>query len=138
LLRGGGVAEAQISRRDVVEQRRLFYVEQAEIPLADVLCRLERRDGLGIARAADVAATESAVNVDQRRCELAFGLRDQGDRLEITRLRRVDVAELGVNPPEGRDVGGVRHIVRQLLLRGDQVLRRLQRALEFAPRYLRV
>ena len=60
-LRLARVAEPEVRRRDVVEQRRLLDVEKAEVALAHLARRLEGRDRVRVTAGADVSAAEPAV-----------------------------------------------------------------------------
>src|SRR4029078_495867 len=64
-LRFARVAEAEVGRRHVVEQRRLLDVEKAEVALAQLARGLERRDRFRVAAGADIDAAEAAVGTQQ-------------------------------------------------------------------------
>jgi hypothetical protein len=132
-----GVAEPEVRRRDVVEQRRLLDVEQAEVALADVLRLLERDDGRLVLARLDVRAAERAVVLDQRRRVLALGVDDQIDGLDELVDSRLRLAQLRLHQRERREIGGILRLAL-LALRGDDPLGRAERRAEIARFHERV
>ncbi len=107
VARFGGVAKAEIGRRDVIEQGRLLDVEQAQVALADVLGLLEADDRFLVTAAFDVGAAEPAVILDQRRGVLPLRGLDDLDRIDEVVERVIGVAKLRLDQPERRQVGRI-------------------------------
>src|SRR5262245_45205781 len=99
--------------------------------LRDVLGLLERHDRLLVLAALDVGAPEASVILDPRRRVFALGFHDDVDRFDEVVERRVEVAQLGPDQSERREVRGILRLALGAL-RIDDAFGRSERRAEIA------